>query len=214
VLLGRTFEGAGRFAEAEAALAAASRAEPRLAVVQVEHAGFYLRRGEPQRAAQVAEAALGALPGNAALMQLVAEAWRAAGDSERAIGTYEKILALRPQDPLASNNLANLLVEQRGDRRSLERALELTRGFRDARNPALADTLGWVYVKLGRIDEGLPLLRRAAEEAPGAPEIQFHLGFALHGKGDRGAARPYLRRALEAGTDFPGKAQARLLLDS
>jgi Flp pilus assembly protein TadD len=137
-----------------------------------------------------------------------------AGDTDRAIAAYRDILALRPQDPLASNNLANLLIDQRGDRASLEQAVELARGFQDARNPALADTLGWAYVKLGRVDEGIPLLRRAVEAAPEAPAIHYHLGVAFNEKGDRDQARAQLRKAVETKADFPGKEQARRLLAS
>ena len=75
------------------------------------------------------------------------------------------------------NNLA-WAYSQSGD---YDRALPLAaRAWSlDRRNPATADTLGWLLYKSGRDRlRGLALLEQAARGAPGNPDIGRHLAAA------------------------------------
>jgi len=63
-------------------------------------------------------------------------------------------------------------------------------------NPAIVDSLGWVYYRLGKLDQALKYLSLALEKSQD-PEIAAHLGEVLWISGDRVAARRVWDRALE-----------------
>jgi tetratricopeptide (TPR) repeat protein len=81
-------------------------------------------------------------------------------------------------------------------RRLLERALALRPSA-----GAIVDSLGWLYLKLGRLDEAERLLVRAERLAPEEPEILEHLGEVYLRKADRARALDAYRRALSQGPD-------------
>jgi tetratricopeptide (TPR) repeat protein len=67
-------------------------------------------------------------------------------------------------------------------------------------NPAIVDSLGWVYYRLGKLDQALKYLSLALEKSQD-PEIAAHLGEVLWISGDRVAARRVWDRALEIDPD-------------
>ena len=77
-------------------------------------------------------------------------------------------------------------------------------------NPDIGDTLGWVLVKNGQLQEGLRVLRRSAADKPDSPDIQFHLAWALDATGDVDGAREALGKAL-ATPQFQSRAEAEAL---
>ncbi|HEU6449352.1 MAG TPA: tetratricopeptide repeat protein [Verrucomicrobiae bacterium] len=119
---------------------------------------------------------------------------------------YEKLLAVDPKFAPALNNLACLYADEFGQ---LDRAYALASSARNLLpdNPSVSDTLGWVLCKKGQYAWSLSLLRESANELPGKPEVQFHLGVASNLSGDREAARIAFRRALQSGAEFPDRAE-------
>lgn len=109
--------------------------------------------------------------------------------------TYEKILALQPDHPIALNNLAYLLAERGGD---LDRALSLAQRARQKlpQDNNVADTLGWIYIKKNLTDNAIEIFRELTRKEPNNPTFQYRLGVALYQKGDRPAARQALQAAL------------------
>jgi Flp pilus assembly protein TadD len=107
------------------------------------------------------------------------------------------------------NNLAWIYGE-RGD----PRALELAKRARDAlpSDPSIADTLGWLHVRGGDVEAGLPLLAEAATAMPADGEIRYHLAFALAEAGDRDQAVTLLAALVDGDVDFPSRQAARDLL--
>ena len=77
----------------------------------------------------------------------------------------------------------------------IERALTLSPG-----EPAILDSLGWVYFKLGRNNQAIDLLQQAYDKFPD-PEVAAHLGEALWSTGKRDAARVIWRGSLERHPD-------------
>ncbi len=73
----------------------------------------------------------------------------------------------------------------------IERALELSPG-----EPAILDSLGWVYFKLGRILQAVDLLKEAYALFPD-PEVAAHLGEALWVSGKEQDALAIWRTSLE-----------------
>jgi tetratricopeptide (TPR) repeat protein len=92
----------------------------------------------------------------------------------------------------------------------LQKALELaTRAYQLRPGEAqVADTLGWVYYKLGDTQRALSLLEEAVSRAPESAIFNYHLGMAQYDKGDKEKARESLRKALESEEDFYGRPEA------
>jgi tetratricopeptide (TPR) repeat protein len=104
------------------------------------------------------------------------------GDLRNARDLFSETVRAAPQMSRARNDLAWVLAELNED---LDRALDLAREARAdlSDNPAVADTLGWVYMKrdlpgaaLVEFDAAIEL-SQAAEE-PSA-DYHYHRGLAL-----------------------------------
>jgi putative PEP-CTERM system TPR-repeat lipoprotein len=140
----------------------------------------------------------------------LASAYQAAGSAAEASKEYEVLIAQQPKNAVALNNLAWLYFEAK-DPRAPELAERALREAPD--NPAILDTVGWIRVQQGQVEQGVQLLRQAAEKAPQVAEIRYHLGAALARSGDMARARKELEAALAGAGDAPWKAEAKRLLD-
>ena len=105
-----------------------------------------------------------------------------------AIENYREVLKLDPDNPIAQNNLAWLLVD---NDLNLEEALSLAKEVKRKypENPEIADTLGWAFYKLGRYEEAVVQLERAVKLRPNDPIINDHLGDAYWRVGRKLEAR-------------------------
>jgi tetratricopeptide (TPR) repeat protein len=80
-------------------------------------------------------------------------------------------------------------------------------------DPALIDDLAVAYAKLGRPDEGLPLLQGALEQHPNRYETLSNLGTLLFFAGRLDESKHYIRRAVEINPDAHfGRERYQLLL--
>ena len=129
-----------------------------------------------------------------------------------AMRTFEKALALTPNNHAVLNNYAYLLVECEKDAKKAmvpaRRAVQL--------QPARAeylDTLAFVLVSDGQWQEGLDYADRAAKIGDSAP-VQLHRAQALKGLGQVAPAREAARRGLDMNPDPPTKASIEELLRS
>jgi len=138
---------------------------------------------------------------------------QAQGKEEDARRRYEGVVEKDPRAAVASNNLA-WMYASRGEQ--LDRALQLAQAAKVALpdNPAVNDTLGFVYIKKQLPSLAIPPLRLAVEKDPGNPAFHYHLGLAHSQAGDKAAARQALERALKLKTDFEGAEDARKVLRS
>ena len=129
-------------------------------------------------------------------------------DYPKARDTYEKLLSIEPAAVEPMNNLAYLYAEFLNQP---DKASELARKARALRpnDPLIADTLGWSLYKKGQYREAQTFLQESASKLPANHEIQFHLGMASYMMADSNAAQEAFRKALGAGSDFPGKAEAQ-----
>ncbi|MES1262727.1 MAG: tetratricopeptide repeat protein [Peristeroidobacter soli] len=133
---------------------------------------------------------------------------------DKAIASYESLVAKHRGIDAAENNLAMLLVTYRKDQKSLDRARELSEPFASSPNPSLLDTHGWVLYCRGQYAEALSVLERAHKIAPQAPVVQFHLGMAQYKSGQSAQARENLQAALQSKSAFAGADEARAALAS
>jgi len=214
LMLGEVRMAQKRFDDAEASFKRAIELEPKLPAARLDLARLYSVKGDSRQSVQTLEDGVKALPTEPSIALALASEYERAGAAEKAIAQYERILQVSPGNDLAANNLAVLLSETRSDPTSLERALALAKRFESSPNPALADTLGWVYFKLGRYEDAVPSLQRAVDSAPKAAVLQYHLGMALYKSGKVDLAKTHLRRAVEAKVEFPGLAEARRIAEA
>jgi tetratricopeptide (TPR) repeat protein len=135
----------------------------------------------------------------------------AMGRKKEAEAEYQKVLRLSPNHVMALNNLAYLYLEEN---RSLPQALRYaTRAFMLApQDDAVRDTLGYVLLKNGRIDQGVRMLKKASDSSPKNPSILYHLALAYKANGDPSKAMENLQKALALG-EFPETRDAKALLE-
>ncbi len=150
-------------------------------------------------------------PGDAGSWMLLALGYQAEKNHGKAIFAYEKALSLQPDNTVVLNNLA-WLYQETYDPRGLETAKRLAGLEQD--KPEVLDTVGWIYLHNGRLEDGLRMLQEAAVKAPHIPAIRLHLAEALIKTGRKEEAKIELKRLIKEHPDFPERLRARKLLDS
>ena len=113
----------------------------------------------------------------------------------RAEGDFLQALEFRPDQPFVLNYLGYSWIEQGTH---YDKALDMLRKAASLRprDGYIADSLGWVYYRLGQYAEAVRWLERAAELVPDDPVINDHLGDAYWRVDRRLEARFQWRRAL------------------
>jgi tetratricopeptide (TPR) repeat protein len=105
------------------------------------------------------------------------------------------IIERDPQTATALNALGYTLADKT---KRLDEALELIQKARSIAptDPAITDSLGWVYYKMGRTEESLKLLEEAYKTFPD-PEVAAHLGEVLWQSGQFDKAREIWQEGLK-----------------
>jgi tetratricopeptide (TPR) repeat protein len=142
-------------------------------------------------------------------------AYDTAGNLDAARKLYEQILAKSPNNKIAANNLAALIADAfSSDAKALDRARQLVEQFRNASDPLLVDTLGWVLVRQGNFEDATILLAKATSLAPTNQQVAFHYAMALKGKGLADKAKEAVAKALAGTPDYRGLDEAKALATS
>jgi tetratricopeptide (TPR) repeat protein len=133
------------------------------------------------------------------------------GDWQKAQGLYLKALQVRPDYPLAANNLAYLLLQHGGNTDvALSYAQVARRGLPEA--AFVADTLGWAYYQKGNYELASQMFQEAVKKTPNDPAFQHHLGLAYQKTNDPARAREHLERVLQIDPHYPQAAEVRKAL--
>jgi tetratricopeptide (TPR) repeat protein len=149
---------------------------------------------------------------------LLGQLYESKGDWSRAQDAYQKALELKPTDALASNNLANVIVQGGGNLdMALSLAMTARKGMPDS--PDAADTLGWVYFQRGAYRSAVSLLQEALRlqeknKAPDNPDIHYHLGLAYQKTDQPTLAREQLERVLKINPNYRSAAEIKRQLTS
>ncbi len=108
---------------------------------------------------------------------------------------FRQALALNPDQPDVLNYLGYSLVE-RGEK--LDEALTMIETAVSVQPDSgyIADSLGWIYYRLGRFEEAVPVMENAVSLLPVDPVVNDHLGDVLWMVGRDREARFQWRRAL------------------
>ena len=138
-------------------------------------------------------------------------AYMASGRRKEAAAEYSRALTFSQNHVPALNNLAYIYAEEG---KNLPAALQLaTRsGNLEPENGLVQDTLGFVFLKSGRLSDAVKALQKAAGLAPDNPSIYFHLALAYFGQGETRKAIASLQKALGS-KDFAERKEAKLLLE-
>src|SRR5580704_7208077 len=208
-LFGTTLSGSLEdYPGAEQALRKAIQLDPNNTDAIIKLGQVLIKRGASDQAIALAEQGVKDHPHDAPLQLFLGERLEAQQNWDGAKASYQRVLEVQPNNPIASNNLAMLMVETKGN---LDVALALAqtarRGMPDSANAA--DTLGWVYYNKGSISSAIPLLKEAVQKDPNDASFQYHLGLAYKDGGDVKAARDHLQRVLKISPNFPDAQDVR-----
>jgi putative PEP-CTERM system TPR-repeat lipoprotein len=119
-------------------------------------------------------------PDDVGALDMLGDAYVERQELETALGYFERAHQLTLNDPVLLNDLSWVRYEL-----GRPGAVDLARRAYQMRPlPAIGDTLGWILVKEGRVEEGLALLREAHQGLQDNPDIRYHLAYALERKGE------------------------------
>jgi tetratricopeptide (TPR) repeat protein len=163
-------------------------------------------KGEVAQAIATYQQAIKDHPRNANFSILLGELYESKRDWKQAQTAYQTAVDLAPNDPLASNNLANVMLRLGGD---LDVAMALAktarRGMPDS--PDAADTLGWVYYQQGAYQSAIDMFQEAlrlahGNKTPDDPTLHYHLALAYAKTRQSGLARQHLERVLQISPNY------------
>ncbi len=200
-----------RDADALNALERAQIAVPNSDLPVVEMAKLRFNAGQNDMGFKVMRTWLQSHPDNVRGIAFLAESLMNYNKEAEAVVAYEQILKLEPENPIALNNMANLLMT-REPKRALTFAEKAYKQI--TTDAAVTDTYGWLLVKVGDPKRGLDLIKKAFDAAPHAPEIHFHLAAAMAQNGDKAQAKIELEKLLKNQQNFSAKKDAQALLST
>lgn len=150
-------------------------------------------------AVQLLSRALREQPSSVALLYTRAISAVAMDDLELAEQDFRRILQIDEDNAMALNALGYTLTDRTSRHqeayRLIRRALEL-----EPDSPAIQDSMGWVYFRLGQPERALPYLEQALK-GENNPEIAAHLGEVLLALGREEEAVAVFRAALQSFPD-------------
>jgi predicted Zn-dependent protease len=159
--------------------------------------------GQTQEADQLLDRELARTPDDSTLLyQRAMRAWEA-GDLEQMEADLKRLLANEPDNANALNALGYTLADENLDgrldeaQRLIERAYELAPD-----DPAVLDSMGWVYYRQGEPQRALDWLERAFAAMP-EQEIAAHLAEVLHELGRSEEARELIDNLMRQTSEHP-----------
>ncbi len=176
----------------ERALQQARRTAPPGTVASLEvrvAARARLSQGDRARALTLLRDWAAAHPDDLPVQQMLSVTLDPVAERDEAVRAYRAVLAQRPDDAVAANNLAFVLA---ADAASRTEALDLARrAYEQMRGePTIADTYGWVLYHAGDLDQAERVLSDAVRRSPDLLDARIHLALVL-------VARDQLPRARE-----------------
>jgi len=139
----------------------------------------------------------------------LAEWYSEAAEPRKSISEYEQVVSAEPKNAIALNNLAWVYF-QADDSRAEATARKAQQLLPE--NGSVGDTLGWILVNSGSVDEGIDVLRQAVRLEAGRAEIRYHLAVALSKAGQVDEARRTLEEILASDEKFTSRDEAQKLL--
>ncbi len=215
VMLGQTKLAQKKDDEAIAVFKEAIAKQPKDTAGYMALSEYYTRSKNYDAAEQVLRSGLKEIPKEANFRLSLASLQILKGNNESAMAEYEAILKEQPSAQIAANNLISLILDNRSDKESLDRAFSLSEILKDSSLPQVQDTLGWVRYKQGDLKGAISTLETAAAKSPNLAAIQYHLGMSYAAAGERDKAAVALKKAFDLEQDgTPLKENIRAAIKS
>jgi Tfp pilus assembly protein PilF len=131
-------------------------------------------------------------PWNTSGLLLLAEIEKSLGNHAEAVWNYRAVLGVDSSNLVALNNVSLELADASPDEALgfAQHALEIA-----PQDPAVQDTLGWIYYRKGLYSTAAQYLKAAVASAPN-PRRQFHLALSYINAGQPQLGRELMRTAL------------------
>jgi tetratricopeptide (TPR) repeat protein len=205
--LGAVLLRSGQPVEARAAFVAAKAASPNDPGVDLDLAQLDLVEKRFDEARKTLTAVLARDAGNTPARILLGGLETQAGNAGAAISQYRQVLEKDARNVMVLNNLAYLLADRANELdealKNAQQAKELAPG-----DPAVDDTLGWVYYRKGLYRVAVQHLESAAAKDPSARR-KYHLAMTYLKLGEVQRGREQLNAALKMDPTLP-EAEAAL----
>jgi len=210
-LLGLTYSQARQLPAAENAYKTALRKDPSRTSSDLYLFTDYLRAGRTDDALQALNDALKQNPKDTGTLTVKGTFYESQGKIDEAAKIYSEVLKMDPNSDVAANNLACILAEQGRD---LQSALQYAQMVRKKQpdSPTAADTLGWVYLKLGNYIMAREQGRFAVSKDPNNGTFLYHLALSYKGANQTSEALATLKKAVRIPRDFKEKSLAQAAL--
>jgi tetratricopeptide (TPR) repeat protein len=179
----------------------------------IGRAKLYLEAGQTTEAEGVLKKAQAVAPADARAPLLLADIATRAARYPEATKIYEELLAVNPEMDIAANNYAELIADyQYTDTAALEKARIAVDRFQASDQPALLDTVAWVYYRLGQYQQAASFMQRVVTSKDITPQMHYHYGAMLLKQGNKEQAAIELKKATADNATYPGIEDAKLLL--
>ncbi|MDP9170691.1 MAG: tetratricopeptide repeat protein, partial [Acidobacteriota bacterium] len=207
-LLASGYAASGDIGKARQMFEQLAAAHPELAPPQVRLGELQFREGDVGRALATLDKAARIAPPTIEPLMALGLLQEETQRFEDAGHTFRAVLRLDADNAEALNNLAFLIAETGGN---LEEALKIaTRVSKKLPNqPNVADTVGFVYLKMKKGQTALQVFRNLARKYPSNATFRYHNGLALLETGALGEARTEFEAALADKPRAPVAAKIR-----
>ncbi len=197
----------GKSQEAETDYRRALEKEPNRSGTQLLLLNQYVQNGHFDDALKMLDDRIKKEPTDANTYAMEGSIYAQMGKTQQAKQNYAAALERDPNQDLAANNLAYTLAEEGHD---LDKALGLAQGVRKRHpeDPTIADTLGWVYSKLGRPVLALEPAKFAVSKQPDNGAFLYHLGIIYKDNNQNADAESTLKKVVAIKKDFNEKKLA------
>lgn len=194
-LLATVALGSDKYDLAAAQYQALAARNPKSSEVQLRWAEILHKKADLKGAIEHYKNAKELAPKNPMPAALLAHELELNGQLDESITAYRGVLRLDPKNIFALNNLAFLLADRGQD---LDAAQQMAETARRMANDsfAVADTLGWIYLKKGLTSSALDVFAKLVRTDPKNATYHYHYGVTLLATGDKTKARDELRTAL------------------
>jgi tetratricopeptide (TPR) repeat protein len=210
-LLGAAYDQAGKSQDAESAYKTAHAKDPGRTSTEVGLFNEYMKNGRSDDGIKVLDEMTKQDASKAAAYLAKGMVLQGQGKIEEAKENYAQALKADPSQPWAANNLAYVLAEEGKD---LNSALGYAQSARKSQpdSPYIADTLGWVYYKMGNYVLARDQVRFAASKLPDNGDFQYHLGLIYKQTKQVSEAQAALKKAVNSYKDSKEKNLAEAAL--
>ncbi len=185
-----------------------NRADP-----YIQLARQYFTTGKIKDAEAVLKQGIADVPADRRTRMMLGDLQTSQGEYNEAILNYQALLDIDPGLDSAANNIAELIADYRyTDATALEQARLAADRFQTSSNPLLLDTVGWVYFRLGKVEEATTFLERAVAAGNVPAQVHYHYAAVLLRQNKSAKAKQELVLATQGNTKYPGIDDARQLL--